>query len=530
MEEQDEEEISNITINWIRHGESCANYAQGPNDKKKDIPTRSGFGKFPNKYEEDNEKYDSILNDEGDTQKNKHASNGILYNSHPVSGSSNAYEPNLSYIGMNQAVNLGNDFFFKQKHIDPKNIYISSGLTRTITTALLALRFIPDAVIYVVPYINETENNNEDISNIAVPLVILRKRIHFIQEWLRINWITRFDDIQIINFLITIYEIIDVSKDTGLYLKKIIKIELDCRKNNNCRETNMTNLQQLVTYIIQIDNFKQFLYKNQNHKLQFVIDTFKKLHDFKDNMDKFKQGPTIDYTIYSLYEIGYNKQNNQNNQIYQDKLKIPQNKLKIPYPYYKNIGYFLTFILPIIQKNMKFNTDTNKYVFQKHDLKYTEQHIKIYAFAHGHLIKTMWSELNNNTYNKNKYVLDNMFNTMVVSDNIKINKQSNEIKTHDFNIIYIPSQIRSNYYNFEYYNQNVCDLQSIQGIINYPLLKDPSKNLNIERYPPMSDVAFYYKHDKDYYDTLPLCVSNTYKQKYLKYKQKYINLKKNMFI
>jgi len=543
--EKPEEDIYNITINWIRHGESCANYAHGSSDKK-NVPHRPhGFGKFPNKYEED---YANNKNSEEDTQKNNHASNDILYNSHPVSGNSHAYEPNLSYIGMNHAINLGNEFFFKREHIDPKNIYISSGLTRTITTALIALRFIPDAVIYVVPYINETENNNDDISNIAVPLIILKKRIRFIQEWLQKNWITRFDDIELINFLITIYEIIDVSKDTGLLpLKTKIKTELDCRKNNECRETNMKNLQQLVSDIIKIDNFEQFLFKdenqkdenqkdenqkdenqkdeNQKDKLQFVIAIFKKLLNFKDNMDKFKQGPTINYRFYSYYEIEYTKQNIQNNQIYHDKLKNQQDKQKIPYPYYKNIDYFLTFILSQIQQYMIFDINTNKYVFQK-DGNYTGQHIKIYAFAHGHLIKTMWSELNSDTYNENKSVLDNIFNTMVVSDNIQMSKKTNEIKKHVFNIIYIPTLIRSNYYNFEYYNQNVCDLQSIQGIINYPLLNDPSKNLNIERYPPRQDVAFYYKHDKDYYDTLPSDSFNNYKQKYLKYKQKYLNLKK----
>lgn len=185
-----------IRINWIRHGESCANFDVGSSKDKKGVPpTNSGYGKVANQYEVDryNKQQEPVIVDVVDGYAdypediaiehddiNEDIPKGFLQNLASFVKASNMYEPNLSYIGMNHAINLGTDFFSTPQHNSPKNIYISSGLTRTITTALLALRFIPDAVIYVVPYINEIGNISEaaraDWQNTAVKSSILKKK------------------------------------------------------------------------------------------------------------------------------------------------------------------------------------------------------------------------------------------------------------------------------------------------------------------------------------------------------------------
>ena len=115
-----------------------------------------------------------------------------------------------------------------------------------------------------------------------------------------------------------------------------------------------------------------------------------------------------------------------------------------------------------------------------------------------------------------------MMNTTVVSNTITFG-QLHRIINHEFEIIHIPTQIRSSYYNFEYYNADICKLQSIKGIINYPL-GDPQVDLDREKYIPTEDVKFFYDDGKNY-NGLPLQIQ----QKYLKYKKKYLNLKNTKF-
>ena len=105
---------------------------------------------------------------------------------------------------------------------------------------------------------------------------------------------------------------------------------------------------------------------------------------------------------------------------------------------------------------------------------------------------------------------------------------SHEIISHDFKIIYTPIQIRSSYYNFEHYNENVCKRESIKGIINYPL-GHPSEILDLRQYPPTSSVAFYYDNIERYNEAILPTQIGGYKQKYLKYKEKYLNLKNIIF-
>ena len=528
----------NITINWIRHGESCANLAVGSNRDERPSKASDGYGKLENAYEKDAEyemvdKTGTTINEthkddiDESTTKSRSALNALSSLSDWGRGkasqltASNLYEPNLTYIGMNHAINLGTNFFSKDGRITPANIYISSALTRTITTALLALRFVPNAVIYVVPYINEignvAQNVGMDWQNTGVKSLLLKKKILFIKKWLDVNWITRFDDIEIINFLITIYEIIDDAKKNALQIKDDIVKVLNCRKDTQCRETSLINLQALVLRLLQMPEISNpedttfSLKKSDETKYTFVMGFIKRAVTLVSNIKLFKNGPTVNFEIYDYYE----------------KLKKTLHyKDVIPDTTISNIDFFLTDVLKIIYRDIKFTQGQQIYPTYLQKLEYTDRDpITIYAFIHGSLIRHMWKTFQQDTYQMHKHELDNMMNTAVISDNITLLKDSHIILSHDFKIIHTPEKIRSTYHNFEKYNPSVCKLQSIKGIINYSLDSVRGKDIQ-QQYPPDLDSTFYYTDKEHYTDDLPLVITDSYR-KYLKYKQKYLNLKKH---
>jgi len=70
---------------------------------------------------------------------------------------------------------------------------------------------------------------------------------------------------------------------------------------------------------------------------------------------------------------------------------------------------------------------------------------------------------------------------------------------------YIPLDIRSTFENFEYLNDNVCKLNSLRGVIDYELWKEPIKEINISKYT--SDMVDTYNNleqtggnEPNYYD------------------------------
>ena len=137
------------TIDWIRHGESCSNlYKNHTNDKL-------------------NKQY---VND--------------LVN----------YQPNLSYIGMQQAILLSKNINISYDAI------VCSATVRSIMTALLAFRHYPNKTIYVVPYISEIMKHPEtNYHDLPVPSIILKRIILFIKDWLQYSWPTHYDDLEYLN-------------------------------------------------------------------------------------------------------------------------------------------------------------------------------------------------------------------------------------------------------------------------------------------------------------------------------------------
>ena len=338
----------------------------------------------------------------------------------------------------------------------------------------------------------------------------------FIKKWLDKNWITRFDDIEIINFLITIYEIIDVRIPDAAQFKQRIASVLNCRKNTTCRNTNINQLQDLVLELINDQNIINpngtYLIRTDANKYNSVMNTAIRIRSFHNYMNIFKRGPTVNFEIYDYYE----------------KLReTPNYQRVIPDTTISNIDFFLTDVLKIIHRDIRLDPTTGKYPTHLKILPNTDREpITIYAFVHGSLIRKMWKRFSRDTYAAQYHELHEMMNTFVVSDIITLGRISNKIINHAFQIIHDPIKIRSTYHNFEKYNTNVCKLQSIKGIINYPL-GDPPRELSRVKYPPTPDSEFYYSEQEEgqFHDDLPLQIGG-YKKKYLKYKQKYLNLKK----
>lgn len=545
-----------ITINWIRHGESCSNLDQKINMDKKNINHVQDLNnddldvkldnfyqdkKKDDEYEHIDDDIDDDIGDIGDDIgddiddsdfedidfnkeiSNKNQSSTLLNsiyetikNKSTIIKAGFLYEPNLSFIGMNQAINLGTNFFYKNN--DPRNIYISSPLTRTITTAMLSLRFIENAVIYVVPYINEKSNVaskfNIDYQNTAVPSNLLKKKIFFIKEWLNKFWIGKFDDIEIRNFLKNIYLITNNEE-----FKKYIYDIFDERRNKKQNKLfDFNKIQEFINNLICDNTFLESLDKNNHVIYEKIIQTLNTLKEYKNKFDKFKKGPVVNFEIYEYYE------NLKKNIQYKDIL--PDLK-------YTNTDFFYTNVLNVILRDVEFNTQSNSYPQHLKLTNNKQQYagVKIFAFAHGSLIRSIWEKFNPETYIQHKHELVEMMNTAIITDKITIYNQSHIIYHHKFTINdYVPVKLRTyDALNFESQNENICDKKSVKGIINY-FLND--KEL-IDKYKDNPDIQFYVENkEKINNDNLPSQFAGSnidkYKNKYIKYKNKYIHLKNNM--
>jgi hypothetical protein len=457
------------TIRWIRHAESCSNYARGNLTDKADLldPSKKkylGYGKDIILDETSNNSYmKPIIKTNIESLKETPSRDLQQYMLDIMSSTKSlVYEPNLSFIGMSQAINLSS---YINKIHDNVDIFISSPMTRTIMTALISLRYqnlIKSITVYICPFINEFTSVDfldiNDYQNKAVPSTTLIKRILFIKDWMERNWISSYDDIEVIDDLITIYDVAD--KD---YKDRLTKI-FNCRKNKNKTTCNTDNETNIVRFINDFITNKE----NIDSSIQVIKDFITKytLIMDKDNFVKFKRGPEINYDIYKYYE------------------EIePKITLKTDY------NKFLSEVIPYIQQTPSYNNPK-----------------KFVIYSHGLFIKDIWKVLNLSSYKFYEEELQHLMNTQVL-------KHEKYSEYNYFRLDNSPVKIRDSYFNFEEYNQNVCRKQSVKGVINYKFAE--IKPSNLEPYPKEqmdNDVRFVYEEEQ-------------YKIKYLKYKQKYLKLK-----
>jgi hypothetical protein len=118
-----------------------------------------------------------------------------IYTREKMIKSSWLFTPTLSYVGTQQAIQLGREEKFKSI-VGETNIIITSATVRTIMTALLSLNhshFIDKKIItiVVVPFINEHENVagefDLDNANRGIPPDKILAIVEHINKWLDIN-------------------------------------------------------------------------------------------------------------------------------------------------------------------------------------------------------------------------------------------------------------------------------------------------------------------------------------------------------
>ncbi|XWV25672.1 hypothetical protein QJ856_gp0081 [Tupanvirus deep ocean] len=480
--------IAQLDIDWVRHGESCANLDQKINVDLDKYPSRPmGYDKY--NYTNNKEHLATSKNQMGLDTKLK---------------AGWKYEPNLSYIGMQQAIMLGTNYISSQPQY---NIIMCSPLTRTIMTTMLACRNIPGAVVHVVPYISEIQNVfkyiKSDNQNIAVGSKILKQRILFIKDWLENNWINNFDDIEIMEDLMNSKEYllkngVDKEDPVIVEIDKALKCKPSIGKTTKNEFINKyINCDSIIDLVTNVVNFL-----NEKGMQNNIF--FQKYHmHVIDNFKMFKRGAPVNFNILEKYESLYAQKIKNND------LDAEQYNTQNP-----NIFKFYTEILPEVVDLSRPN--------------------RILCVAHGSLIRKIWLTKNPKSFHDNRDQLKHMKNTNVFRETILYDKSI-------FKMVYDPQLIRTSYENFEFLNVDVCRTQSIKGILNFNL-REPSKSQTtsigktlkgyvIPDTIPLSkmsyDVQFF--DDQMYKDqqipSIMIGGNDPYYKKYLKYKAKYYKLK-----
>ena len=221
-----------ITISWIRHGESMAQMMENAiDDQYKDEEDKKRFKNYrikvkteeieqyrtndfifdiehayeafkevkqvqnkieinkqlkfrdENKDEVNNFINDKKINDEGEVDY------AYLYDK--LTPASWFLTPTLTYAGKIQAETLGSSKFF-ENYKEDDTLFICSPTVRTIMTALYALhssKIDPKPTIHIVPYINEKGMDTDylDRANAGIPYEIINKVVEMIKKYISIK-------------------------------------------------------------------------------------------------------------------------------------------------------------------------------------------------------------------------------------------------------------------------------------------------------------------------------------------------------
>lgn len=342
------------------------------------------------------------------------------------------FEANLSYVGMNQAINLGRDFI--NKNDMNYDIIITSAKVRTIMTALLSLRSYnmnKPVKIVVVPYMNEISSEakivDNDKMNTGVDSKVLKKQIDIIKQWLKNNWIEYYDDIEVID------DIVELNKNTMNPYYEEIKTILNCRNVMSQRKLVKCNIVDLIKKILANDYYK-------TNNSDFVT----KYTKIIANIDIFINSCEVDFSFLELYERQFKEGREMNN------------------PVISNMVYFYTNVLEKLCQYVLKNKELNGV-----------QNIKILLYLHGRLIQNIYDMHYYNFMHKQKKKLGDEFhksfgaNTIVYEQDIAFDDNFKDLQLNAIKILQRPSFVRDKKQNIsEFNNNNVCDLKSIRGKIN----------------------------------------------------------------
>jgi broad specificity phosphatase PhoE len=464
--------ISNCTVHWVRHAESCSNIAW---DVEFD-------------YESWWLKSDKIRH------------------------------PPLSHLGIAQSIHLG----YHLMNTDHKGVYSGyyvSPSIRTIMTAIFSLRMLDNAdaiTLTITPWISEQLNFasivGQDRQNGLPTPNNLKIMVRRIKEWIKETYDKYYFDIHLYKLFEDITTIFNdiITSDFQLlmyqsYLEEIIKI------NNNIKQNaykkiiipNETKKKHEFMILEDIhtndsksnDSSESFIGINTGYTFTEIINLCRalcaslatrlstsslgnKLEQIKDILakteimktEKFLQGPTIDFTY---YEQEYSK-------------LFPNNEQQI-YP--NNQEYYNKFLDYI---NGKPETKTESSI----EAKYTKSQ-QIIVFTHGGAIQKILR------------LIEHPINTSIY-----------HTKNNDIFRLYCPNKgliyttkhcINDNYYG-ELPNDiklNTCNKDSYMGKI----------------FTEMDDL---FQKTFNHEETNKLNETKVIENKYLKYKNKYINLKKKL--
>jgi len=117
-----------------------------------------------------------------------------LYTRNVLIRSSWLYQPPLTYVGILQAQRFGRDFL--KPNLSNYGLFITSGTARAIMTGILALLEAGSSgPLVVVPYINERSNwaGPYDNANMSIPPAIIDKVIHEIKSFLNNPYLPTVD-------------------------------------------------------------------------------------------------------------------------------------------------------------------------------------------------------------------------------------------------------------------------------------------------------------------------------------------------
>lgn len=443
-----------ITIDWVRHAESCANLNSG---SVIDVNTKRDVG------------YDRIKS--ADTSHTTSSIAEPLYTYAKkatilpsVIKAACRYHPNLSYIGMQHAINLG-ILYIKRETLFYDAVFVSPTL-RAISTAMLALRGIENFKIYVVPYISEVINLcKPDYQNMPVSSDILKRQIFFFKEWLVKN-LNVYDDIELINALLDIKESFKNDDAVVTIVDSILKCKRNIYNGTYFGTPNYDKCNyNIISILISLDEILQ----TKKYDTKFL-----KMY-INSNSDFFR-GPEVDFSILEHYE--------------ETDKEFPHTKVPTFSKFYKKI------IPYCLLKGIIPNKPT----------------IKLLCVSHGEIMKRYFGFKYNEKpeHPMNTQVFREKLFVDAVNKNQNIFMQTGKINFNYFN----PQKIRSVYENFEIFNPDICATQGLKGILNFPLwdVNDPTvlnkmysqiPGINWMKQPrenAQTNVQFYFDNKSKYND------------------------------
>jgi hypothetical protein len=380
----------NLNLYWIRHGESCANTPMNVSDE----------GNITDKPVEQTSSWLNKLSSVASTVKTVAAQ---LKNKA-------IYEPNLTSIGIAQADIASNKIYDIITNINTTNpdknkkiLFISSPMTRTITTALCATKqYIiqckkeeEENKIIVLPYISETTNyaGDYDCQNSIVKSQDLIHRIKFIKDsfvW-GYNHKIFYDINLLVDLLICInFDILKdiethINKETYnfiIFLRKKKSEDGEIYFGKKYVDESLDNDFNYEIIKILIDFFRY--QKGEYNGDQYISpdNEIIKLYIFvKDNLDKF---PTWFKLKYEILRLDINKYITGAKVDFSEYIEIEK---KTTYDNLNVCNYdnFMNILLDYLNKN---NIVTNN------------DDVHIFIFSHGNFIKTNVCEYDFNAEGK----------------------------------------------------------------------------------------------------------------------------------